>query len=226
MFSYLQSRVLEHTPVKKDKPGPVVTISREYGCPAKILAKMLTDSLNNSGRFSERWQMISDELLHKAAEELKVSREYIRHVFNYEDRNTVDEILAATRKDSRYKSDRQIKKTIGKVIRSFGEQGHMVIVGRGGVAHTAHIQDAVHIRLQAREEHRIRSVMKSHNCNEDQAREFVHEGDANRRRFLQYYLGETCCNHHFDLIINCERISLEQSVQLVQSLLLSRLKIS
>jgi hypothetical protein len=28
-------------------PGPVVTISREFGCPAKIIARELTDAINN-----------------------------------------------------------------------------------------------------------------------------------------------------------------------------------
>lgn len=224
LFSYLQSRIRDQNPQVKTDPGPVITISREYGCPAKVLAGLLVEKLNESGKFKRPWQWISREILEKSAEDLKVSPEYIKHIFSYEDRSMIDEILSATRKDIRYRSDRQIKTSIGKVIRSFGEQGHIVIVGRAGVALTRHIQNSLHIRLQADPGYRAGLISESKGLALDDARSLLKEKDQNRHRFLQYYLGEPCCNRFFDLIINCQKVCPEQASMIIRDLTIAKVR--
>ena len=56
-------------PAKNIYPGPVVTISREVGCPAKTIASQLTDRLNKMKKVKAKdhpWRWISKEILQKS----------------------------------------------------------------------------------------------------------------------------------------------------------------
>src|SRR5512133_2244591 len=134
---------------KKTEPGPVITISREYGCPGKQIAEKLcnalTDKLKSRGEKSE-WRWVSKEILTEAANELQVNPEEIKYVFDYEQKGILDDILKA-QGQRYYKNDRKIRNTIGNVIRSFGIQGNVIIVGRAGVVLTKDIPRSLHISL-------------------------------------------------------------------------------
>ncbi len=211
-MKYFEARIKNENDNKE--PGPVITISREYGCPSKILAGILVDKLNSMNQGSApipfKWKWIGRELLEESARDLKVDPKNIDHIFNYQERSIVDDILAATKKDGSYKSDLAIKKSVGKVIRSLGVTGHVVIVGRAGVVITRDIKKSLHIRLMAPLEWRINRVMNSENLSKEKALSLITTKDANRKRFLEYYLGQKFSIQIFDAIYNCEYFSLEE----------------
>ena len=210
-MKYFEARIKNESDNKE--PGPVITISREYGCPSKILAGILVDKLGalNLGTASHpvKWKWIGRELLEEAARDLKVEPENINHIFNYQERSLVDDILAATKKES-YKSDHAIKKSVGKVIRSMGAAGHVIIVGRAGVVLTRDINKSLHIRLMAPLEWRINRIMKVENITKEKALDLITTKDANRKRFLEYYLGQKFQIQIFDALYNCEHFSLDE----------------
>ncbi|MFO7933567.1 MAG: hypothetical protein R6U78_05745, partial [Bacteroidales bacterium] len=73
-------------------PGPVVTLSRKVGCPAKKLAARLTERLNtikSSGSKDHPWRWISKEILHESARELEVDSDQIQHIFDYKSRKVL-----------------------------------------------------------------------------------------------------------------------------------------
>lgn len=196
------------------EPGPVVTISREYGCPSKILAGILVKKL---GEMDEgpptnpyRWKWIGRELLEESARDLKVDPRHINHIFDYQERSIVDDILAATRKDGSYKSDHAIKKSVGKVIHSLGLTGHVVIVGRAGVVLTRDIKKSLHIRLMAPLEWRVNRIMQVENISKEKALDLITSKDANRKRFLEYYLGQKFQIQIFDTVYNCAHFNLDE----------------
>ena len=76
-------------PAKNIFPGPVVTISREVGCPAKKLAASLAERLNTMKKenFKDHpWHWISKEIMMESARELQVDSSQIQHVFDYKSR--------------------------------------------------------------------------------------------------------------------------------------------
>lgn len=200
---------------KKIEPGPAITISREMGCPAKPVSERLKMMLNEGRNQGPFWKCLSNELLEEAAGQLKVDPRYIRHVFTYNDRNTLDEIIAATKKEHRYKSDRAIKNSVGRVIKALGEEGHYIIIGRGGVAHTRHIQKSLHIKLIAPIEWRIQKIMEFKNISWEEASVKVQKGDYNRQQFLRFYLGDSDLSDHFDLTLNCSSFKVEELAVLI-----------
>ncbi|MFH0761762.1 MAG: cytidylate kinase family protein [Bacteroidota bacterium] len=95
-------------------------------------------------------------------------------------------------------------------MRTFGENGHVVIVGRAGVALTRHIPLSIHIRLIAPIEWRIKSISDMYNLSREESIKMIALKDENRRKFLEYYLGHKFQIDVFDLAINCSRYSLEE----------------
>lgn len=220
LLKYFEARI-KNQHDNKD-PGPVITLSREYGCPSKVLAGILVEKIKSIELEKSsnpcHWRWISRELMEEAAKDLKIDPKHINHIFDYQERTIIDDILASTKKDGSYKPDHTIKKSIGKVIRSIGERGHVVIVGRAGVAINRDIKKSLHIRLMAPLEWRIDSVMKMGNLSREKAIAEITEKDANRKRFLEYYLGQKFQIQIFDAVYNCAYMTLEE---IAESIILS-----
>lgn len=217
LMKYFEARIKDET--DKQEPGPVITISREYGCPSKILAGIVVEKLRlldqETPSHPYKWRWIGRELMEESAKDLKVDPKHINHIFDYQERSIVDDILASTRKDGSYKSDHAIKKSIGKVIRTMGERGHVVIVGRAGVAINREIKKSFHVRLMAPLEWRINRVMQTQKLTKEKALEEITGKDANRKRFLEYYLGQKFQIQIFDAIYNCGYLTLEEIADLI-----------
>ena len=212
LIKYFEARIKAGD--ESQEPGPVITLSREYGCPSKILAQILVDKLNaldkNAPTHTGLWRWIGRELLEESARDLKIDPKHIGHIFDYQERSVIDDILAATRKDGSYKSDFAIRKSLSKVIHSLGHRGHIVIVGRAGVALTREIRKSLHVRLMAPLEWRVEALMRTEKLSKEKALELITTKDANRKRFLEYYLGQKFSMQIFDLVYNCAYLSLDE----------------
>lgn len=204
-------------PAKNIYPGPVVTISRELGCPAKGLASSLTDRLNRLKRVNAKdhpWHWISKEILQESARELKVDSSQIQHVFNYKSRGVLEDLLLAQSKDY-YKSDLKIRTTIARVIRRFANEGNAIIVGRGGVAITRDIPKSLHVFLEAPLEWRAIRVAEKHDYTIEQARTFAQNMDKKRSHFRDYFQGKGNDYTRFDIKLNCMTLKEEDMVDII-----------
>ncbi len=204
-------------PAKNIFPGPVITISRELGCPAKLLACQLAERLNkvkSKKAKDQPWRWISKEILDESAKHLNVDCDQIEHVFDYKNRGVLEDILFAQSKDF-YKSDLKIRTTIAKVIRNFANQGNAIIVGRGGVAITRDIPLSLHIMLEAPLEWRAVRTATKREITIDKARTYAQSIDKKRMQFRDYYQGKGNDYTRFDLKINCMTFSLEEIVEVI-----------
>ena len=191
-------------------PGPVITISREFGCPGKKIARELTDAINKKKK-RDKWCWVSKEILAESADQLGLNPGEIQYVFDYEKRGIIDEIIAAqTRKYHR--SDKKIRNTIGKVIKKIAETGNVIIVGRGGAAIAKNIKNSLHIKLIGDIEWRAKNVGKRHDKDIDEAIQFTLDYDKKRKKFLDYYWGKASDDSIFDLIYNCNKMTSEDIV--------------
>ncbi len=204
-------------PTKNIFPGPVITISREQGCPAKLLASQLADHLNKTKSKNSKdqaWHWISKEILDESAKQLNVDYDQIEHIFDYKSRGVLEDILFAQSKDY-YKSDLKIRTTIAKVIRNFANQGNAIIVGRGGIAITRDIPLSLHIMLEAPLEWRAVRTASKREITIDQARTYAQSIDKKRMQFRDYYQGKGNDYTRFDLKINCMTFSLGEMVDVI-----------
>lgn len=203
---YFRERLKEKG--RSTQPGPLVTLSRAYGCPAKIIAGNLVKKLNKSG--GTKWRWISKEILLASAKELGLPPSELKYFFNYHEQGVFDGMLSTLAKF--YASDRKIYQVIEKVIYTIGHQGHSVIVGRGGAAICKDISRGLHIRLFAPIEWRIKKVMETHELSHDKTSHFIQDYDNKRKKFLEHYTKKQGVESLFDLELNCASLTHEEIV--------------
>ena len=85
LLNYLKKKY-EETLLKKTGPGPVITLSREYGCPAKVIAQKLSEVLSNhldKSGMKYSWKWYNKEILDESARQLQLDPSKIKYVFDY-----------------------------------------------------------------------------------------------------------------------------------------------
>ncbi len=211
-------------PAKNIYPGPVVTLSREVGCPAKKIAAALTDRLNSEKKTKAKdhpWRWISKEIMMESARELNVDSSQIKHIFDYKNRGVLEDLLLAQSKDY-YKSDLKIRTTIAKVIRKFANEGNAVIVGRGGVAITRDIPKSLHVFLEAPPEWRALRVAEKYDMSIEQARNFAQNIDKKRARLRDFFQGLGNDYTGFDIKLNCMTLETQEMIDIIVGALRTR----
>lgn len=217
LVKYVYDRHIEISDNKTKDAGPVITLSREYGCPAKIIAGRLAEELTRKlavkGK-ENKWKFVTKEIMAESARALEVDPEKIKYVFQYEQKGIVDEIIAA-QFNKYYKSERKILATIAKVIRNMANEGNTIIVGRGGVAITHDIARSLHIRLEAPLEWRTLRIAENFKVSMDEARKTAIDIDKKRNDFRDYFQGKETDYTWFDLRLNCMSFSIEEIVHII-----------
>ncbi len=211
-------------PARNIYPGPVVTISREVGCPAKMIASSLTERLNTLKKVKAKehsWRWISKEIMMESARELDVDSSQIQHVFDYKSRGVLEDLLLAQSKDY-YKSDMKIRTTIAKVIRKFANEGNAIIVGRGGVAITRDIPKSIHIFLEAPLEWRALRVAEKHDFTIEHARNYAQNIDKKRSHFRDFFQGKGNDYSRFDIKLNCMTLEKGEILDIIVGALKTR----
>jgi cytidylate kinase len=194
--------------------GPVVTISRAYGCPGKIVAQDLAFNLNKRlvGTHAKHWKWISKEILDESARELKINKYTIREAVHANKKGVMDDLIISLA-NKFYPSDTKVKKTLAEVIRGFAQEGNVIIVGRAGVSLTRSIKNSLHIRLQAPVEWRVKIVSERQNMSIDEARRKLLEIDYKRNHLREYYEGMKPDDSIFDIIFNYQTMNEEEILE-------------
>jgi len=222
LFEYMNRRIGgESVPNSRLKEsGPVITISRQTGCGASRIAWCVCAEINKRNpalKKSSNWSFINREILQKSAEQLNLDPQALKHVINDKDRGIMDQIVDALSTHS-YKSDQKIMKTVQDVIRQFGHNGNVVIVGRGGSSICGGIERSLHIRLEAPEEWRIAEIAERPNFSKSFATEYVRKHDAERELLVAKLFGKKTENRFYDIEINRSRFTEKEIVDFITEL--------
>jgi cytidylate kinase len=202
-------------------PGPVITISRECGCPAKRLAMKLNEKLSKEKSPKGKdipWRWISKEILEESAKDLGVELAEIQYVFEYKQHGVLEDLLLSHSRRF-YKTDRQIRNTIAKVIKNFAKEGNAIIVGRGGVALTREIPKSLHINLEAPLEWRALRTGEKHNLTLEEARKYCVDIDKKRQQFRDYFEGKGNDYTRYDIRFNCMTLDVDEMAEIIISAL-------
>jgi cytidylate kinase len=223
-IKYMSKRVPLVENLQKANPGPVITISREFGCPSKLIGEILSEKINKKlrdKRIKKTWRLVSKEILHETAKELHIEPSKIEYVFKYEKKSFLDEIISS-QSNKYYKSDKKIRNTIGEVIRSIAYNGNSIIIGRGGVAITKDIPQSIHIKLEAPIEWRALIVSEKNNIDYNKAVEYAIEMDEKRTEFRNYFYGIDNDYTAFDVKFNCMTLTHEEICETILKLIEQR----
>jgi len=205
-----------------DFSGPVITISRECGCPGKRLAVVLIEKLNTMDYKFEKnipWRWISKEIISEtAAKELGVQPGEIQYVFDYTTHGALEDLLLSLTKKY-YKSDRKVRNTVALVIRNFADEGNKIIVGRGGVAITKDMPKSFHVFLEASLEWRALRISEKHDISIEDSRKYCIDVDKKREEFKNFYHGKGSDYTRYDISFNAMTLSVYEMADIIISAL-------
>lgn len=217
LLKYMSDRLQEEKSGCPDA-GPVITISRLYGCPSKKIAKLLSEELSKKmlaqGKKNVQWGYVTKEILSESARELEMNPDRIKYVFDYKKKGLIDELFSA-HSNKYYKSDRRIRNTIARVIRNMACEGNVVIVGRGGVAITRDMPNSLHINLEAPLQWRVLRIAEKYELSFEEAEKTTLDIDKKRKAFREYFEGRNTDYTWFDLTFNCMTMSVEEIVGII-----------
>jgi len=219
LAQYLKERYLEKESPTHD-PGPVITIARETGCPGKKIAQQLQEELNKrKPKPSEKkaWKWVGKDIFEMASKELGIEPKNVKNIFERE-RSIVDQILSA-QSHKYYVNDRRVRKIIGDLIKSIANDGHTIILGRGGIALTRDIPKSLHILIEAPLDWRVSIIMQKESLSEPDALKYVKEIDKQRQQFREYYKGKGNDYTWYDVRYNCMTLCIDEIVQSIANMM-------
>jgi cytidylate kinase len=217
-FDYFDGRyresVLKQSPVND---GPVITISRLTGCDARQVAANLADNLNQ--RFgTTRWKWVDKDIIYAIAKELNSDALRVENFYKGIELSSLSEMIMAF--SGGFISDLRVKKAIKDVVLSMCKEGHIILVGRGGVSIARNITDSLHIRLVAPFEWRVDNVKKKKEMTLGAAEEYVIDTDEKRFNLIQAFMDKKPKNidYLFDATINRSSFSTSDISEMIVSL--------
>jgi cytidylate kinase len=217
-FDYFDSRHRESILKKPSgEDGPVITISRQTGCDARQVAENIVDSLNRKSG-SSKWKWVDKDIIYAIAKELNTDTQRVENFYKGIELSNMSEMIMAF--SGGFVSDLRVKKAIKEVILSICKEGHIVLVGRGGVSIAHDIPDSLHVRLIAPFYWRVENVMKKKQMEIEAAEEFVIETDEKRFNLITTFLDKKQLNidYLFDTTVNRKSFNIAETADIIVSM--------
>jgi cytidylate kinase len=217
-FDYFDERYRESIlkgPSSDD--GPVITISRLTGCDAREVASGVVDNLNTKYG-TTKWRWVDKDIIFAIAKELNIDTQRVENFYEGIKLSNLSEMIMAF--SGGFVTDLRVKKAIRDVVLAICKEGHVVLVGRGGVSIAHDIKDALHIKLVAPYYWRLTNVMKKKNMDPETAEKFIKDTDEVRNELIKTFLDKRTQNAEtlFDGIINRASFSVQEAAELIVSM--------
>jgi cytidylate kinase len=195
-----------------------ITISRQYGAGSSEIARRVADELG--------WTVLDDELVDQVAERSGLSREEVEEL---EERiPTFIERVAQTNALAfpdlmigpaeliAEPEQAKLARVTRSVIEELGRQDRLVLVGRAAAAVLGRRADAIHVKLVASREWRIRRAIERLQLPEAKAAQIVDDRDKNRLRYhREFYARDWADPVNYHMTLNTERLGFEVAAGIV-----------
>ena len=193
---------------------PVITISRQAGSGAHVVAEALVAGLQaRDPQASPPWTMFDRDLVERVLEDHKLPKRLAE--FMPEDRvsgiaDTLDELLAV-----HPAAWTLVRKTADTILR-LAEIGDVVVIGRGGNVITDRLAYALHVRLVGSVPRRIQHLQDYLHLDPAEAAEYLRTRDAARKRYVaKYYDKDIDDPLLYHLVVNTDRVSYREAARMI-----------
>jgi cytidylate kinase len=219
---YLAERelMLQNRPLS----GPVITISRNYGCDDKTVVHTLINKLNHlheGGLKKHPWSYIDREIMEDSAKELGINTHDLDHRVLLHNVDHVSALFASF--THKYViPDKKILQKVQEIILTYATKGNVIIIGRGGIGVTKSMKNSLHIKLGAPLDFRIAAVSQAKNISTIEAEEYIKRMDKYRKDWAEHLIDKPLDSSVFDVIFNMETTSIDEITNAIVALLQKR----
>jgi cytidylate kinase len=194
-----------------ERPGPFLTISRQYGCSGYFLGLLLVDQLNSLPGLRAPWRAYSHEILTRLSEETDVAAEILNRLRRERPRLLVDFFRNVSKK--RVPGAMEVRNRVVNIVRGLAYEGNAIIIGMSGAGATGDFPNGLRVRLEAPIDWRVHKVMESEGISASKARLILQEREAERQELHRIYAVKFHREPAFDLVYDCSSFTLAQIAQ-------------
>jgi len=214
-LSFISSQLLSSEP----RPFPdqatyrAVTISRQTGCGALVVAEKLAQYLQEHSPSAAPWTVLDRNLIDKVLEDHNLPAYLAK--FLPEDRvsqleDFLSEIFGV------HPPSRTIVMQTAETILKLAAVGHVILIGRGSSVVTARLPDVFHVRLVAPLEKRIEHAHKHYGMTKAEARRFCLTEDRGRVRYLKkHFAADINDPLLYHMILNTGQMGFDGAAKLI-----------
>ncbi len=187
----------EHQIETRPAPPFSIGISREPGAFGTAIARELGQRLG--------WPVYDQELLTLVAKEMGTQVDFLR-LLDEKPMSWLEQCVVTMVSQYNLNHDSYMVHLIG-AIRSLGERGHCILVGRG-VNFILPPAETLHVRLVGDLADRIAYIRKIRGLSEKDAARWVEKTAHERLEFVRKHFGKDATDPHlYDLVLNTSRMS-------------------
>ena len=205
----------------KDAGKCAITISRQSGCGAHVVAKQLAGCLQAHSDKGERpWTVFDRNLVEKVLEDHQLPERLAK--FMPEDRvleinDIMDELFGL------HPPSWALVQQTSETILRLAELGNVIILGRGANVITAKLPHVLHVRMIGSLEHRIQQRQHFEELTREEAAESIAREDLGRQRYLKKHFNKDINDPLlYHLVVNTDLVSLDAAARIIGDLALSR----
>lgn len=186
--------------------GKFVTVARDPGSGGKPIAQQLAKKLN--------YEFYDDRLLREVASSAKLRKDIIERV-DERQRTLVQDIVHQLMNPD-YVSEQRYLKHLYRVVLSLAHKGNVVLLGRG-TNFIVPRGTGFHVRITAPYRICVARAVKYEGVDYQKARDIIREVTAERAGFVKQYFGKEIKNpKYYDLTINTQHYTVEETAQLIE----------
>jgi hypothetical protein len=168
------------------------------------------------------YRLVNEQIVVDAAEEAGIHAHVVADV--EQRRSVVDRVIhqllnssaSAPAPGASKPSADDMRGLIRGVIEDFGERGSAVIVSHAASHALGYRADTLRVLVTAAPDTRRERVMAAQNVSDKEAEKRITRGDANRADYIKRFYGVAVeLPTHYDLVVNTDRLSADEAVDLV-----------
>lgn len=209
LSSYIRDNLKETGQDKE--PGPFVTLSQQFGCDGYEIADLLAEKLNQMLSDEHHWKVYKREIIKRVAEESGISEEVIDRERQIKP-NFVRELCRSIR-NNKLPDSLEILKAITTMVRIIAFDGYAIIVGHGGTAATAEIDNGLNVRIEAPRDWRLKRLCRRDGLTFQEAEKLIKETETGRKHLDKIYQKWNPRTPAFSLMLDNSAFTNEEIVQ-------------
>jgi hypothetical protein len=196
-----------------------VTISRQAGCGALVIAEKLAHYLQERlPDDTARWTVFDRELMEKVLADHNLPK-YLAKFLPEDRASRVEDTLADI--FGVHPPAQTVVTQSAETMLQLAELGSAILVGRAGNIVTAKLPHVLHVRLMAPLDDRIERICRDDHKTLSEARRFCLEEEQARTRYVKTYFHANINDPLlYHLIINTSRTGCESAVRIIGDALL------